>query len=310
MASSLTPVAQFKAVARAVAPAPVRSAWGRVYGSLKIHRARRAFESSEPSRGGSAYLPPEMLDVLMRRSYVPPDRVRYDPDGLVLRSREKVAQLERVCNLSQVQTAVELGCWDGMVGAALRARGIAVCGLDLSTTGIDRRAIDAGVRFLQSDACNIALANSSVDLVYSFASFEHFPRPDRCLLEVERVLRPGGVAFINFGPLYSSPYGRHAYRQIPVPFCHLLFDEPALRQCARRLGLVDEWPYVNGWTLARYRALFESVASRLATRRYVEHSTGGVGVELIAEFPESFRSYADDFDEFLIPTIDIALQKR
>jgi ubiquinone/menaquinone biosynthesis C-methylase UbiE len=196
-----------------------------------------------------------------------------------------------------------------MVGAALAERGVHVCGLDISLKGVDPRATRAGVRFLQSDAGAIALADASIDLVYSFASFEHFPAPDRCLLEVARVLKPGGRAFFNFGPLNFSPYGRHAYRQIPVPFCHLLFSESDLHEWAADAGLPHDWPYVNGWALKQYRDLFASVASRFDTLSYTEYSTGGVGVELVADYPTHFRGYADDFDEFLITIIDIALRK-
>ncbi len=300
-------VGQLKTVARAVAPRPLRTVWGRFYGGVKVRRARRAFADAGP--GDAAFLPPAVLSQLMQRAYVPPDRVRYDADGLVDRANQKIAQLQRIVDLATVRAAVELGCWDGMVAAALAARGVRVCGLDISTAGIDRRAARAGVRFLQSDAGAIALADASMDLVYSFASFEHFPRPDRCLAEIERVLRPGGHAFLNFGPLYSSPYGRHAYRQIPVPFCHLLFAEDALHCWAEDAGLPHAWPYVNGWTLKRYRDLWASVSSRFAVLSYTEHSTGGVGVELITEYPQLFRRYAADFDEFLVATVDIALQK-
>ena len=304
----MTAVGQLKAAARAVAPTPVRSAWGRLYGAVKVRRARRALDQAPVST--EAFLQAQVLDEMMRRTYVPPAPVRYDPEGLVLRAQEKVAQLERVIDLSTVQTAVELGCWDGMVGAGLTLRGIRVCGLDIATAGVDRRAVGAGVKLLQSDACAVALADGSVDLVYSFASFEHFPHPDRCLAEIDRVLRPGGFAFINFGPLYLSPYGRHAYRQIPVPFCHLLFHEQNLHAFAERNGLVHDWPYVNGWTLRRYRELFNTMSHRFTTRAYREYSTGGVGVELITEYPSLFRRRSADLDEFLITTIDIALQKN
>lgn len=298
---------QLKTVARAVAPRPLRTVWGRFYGGVKVRRARRAFENTHPAETG--FLPPAVLRQLMQRAYVPPDRVRYDPDGLIDRAGQKEAQLQRVVDLTKVATAVELGCWDGMVAAALAARGVRAYGLDISTAGIDARASRAGVRFLQADAGAIALADSSIDLVYSFASFEHFPQPDRCLEEIERVLRPGGCAFINFGPLYFSPYGRHAYREIPVPFCHLLFAESELHEFASATGLPHDWPYVNGWALHRYRDLFEAVSERFATLSYVEYSTGGVGVELIAEYPQLFRRHAADFDEFLVATVDIALQK-
>ncbi len=301
-------VRHLKTVARRVLPPSIRTAWGRMYGGVKVRRARRAFEAAGP--GDGTFLPPAVLTTLMQRGYAPPDRVRYDADGLTARANDKVALLQRVVDLSAVRTALELGCWDGMVGATLAERGVHLCGLDISMAGVDARATRGGVRFLQSDAGAIALADASIDLVYSFAAFEHFPAPDRCLEEVARVLKPGGQVFFNFGPLNFSPYGRHAYRQIPVPFCHLLFSESDLHQWAADAGLPHAWPYVNGWALKQYRDLFASVVARFATLSYTEYSTGGVGVELIADYPRHFRRYVTDFDEFLITTVDIALRKR
>jgi SAM-dependent methyltransferase len=246
----------------------------------------------------------------MQRGYRPPEVVRYDPDGLSDRAAQKIAQLAQVVDLSAVKQALELGSWDGMVGAALIHRGIAAYGLDIVMHGIDPRARHAGVQFVRSDAARIALRDRSVDLVYSFGSLEHFPEPDRCLAEVARIVKPGGHVHFQFGPLYCSPYGRHAYRQIPVPFCHLLFSEEALRSFARASGMPDDWPYVNGWTLRRYRALWKSVAAQFDVVGYVEHTTGGVGTELIAEYPACFREWAGDFDEFLVAGVDIVLRKR
>src|SRR5262249_4253247 len=146
-----------------------------------------------------------------------------------------------------------------MVARELSARGIHALGLDVVMTGIDARAKRDRVQFVQGDAEAIALAGGSVDLVYSFGSLEHFPRPDLAIADVHRVLRRGGRAFFNFGPLYLSPYGRHAYRQIPLPFCHLLFDDRTLREWAVSADLSHEWPFVNGWSLEQYRALWESI---------------------------------------------------
>lgn len=297
-----------KRVVRTIAPEPIRAAWGTLYGGLKVRRARRAFSNGVSN--GPRFLPAERLDALMRRGYRPPDAVRYDAGGLADRAAEKVGQLSRAINLSVVESALELGSWDGMVGAALRARGVAAYGLDIVTHGIDPRATQAGVRFVRSDAGAIALRDRSVDLVYSFGSLEHFPEPDRCLAEVARVVKPDGHVYFQFGPLYCSPYGRHAYRQIPVPFCHLLFPEEALRGWARASGGPDDWPSVNGWTLQRYRALWKSLASQFTIVSYVEHATGGVGTELIAEYPACFRKWAGDFDEFLVAGVDIVLRKR
>jgi SAM-dependent methyltransferase len=275
---------------------------------VKIRRARRAFEMASPATGDS--LGVELLNALMQRGYRPPAIVRYDPDGLVQRAQEKVGRLREIVDLHSVDRCLELGSWDGMAAALLAERGIAAYGLDIVADGIDRRAAKAGARFIRSDACAIALADASIDLVYSFGSLEHFARPDLCLGEVGRILRPGRPAYFEFGPLYFSPYGRHAYRQIPVPFCHLLFPEETLRRWADSSGLPHDWPYVNGWTLEQYRALWKSQAPTFDVISYRESTTGGIGTELVAQYPQQFRSRVPHFDELLVAHVEIVLRRR
>ena len=298
-----------KRVARSVSPAPVRRAWGQLYGRVKIRRARKVFERNGVGNV-PAFLSADELSTLMNLGYQPPDVIRYDPGGLVERADQKLKQITRALDLTGVRTSLELGCWDGMVAAALATRGMTAVGLDMTSQGLDRRAREAGARFVQSDAEAIALGSESIDLVYSFASFEHFPHPDRCMKEVHRVLRPGGHAYLHFGPLYFSPYGLHAYRQIPVPFCHLLFREEDLHRWAAEHNLPHAWPFVNGWTLKQYRALWRSLELQFVVTDYRESTTGGVGVELVNRYPRCFKDHVDDFDELLVAFVDLTLRKR
>jgi SAM-dependent methyltransferase len=301
-------IRQLKTLGRRVLPQSAQLVWGRAYGQLKVHRAHRALAAGRPA--GPVYLAPAELDALMRDGYRPPLPIRYDPEGLVKRAAEKVRRLEQKIDLSSIESALELGCWDGMVARDLVARGIRVCGLDVVTDGIDARARKENVRFVQSDAEQIALGDASIDLIYTFASFEHFPHPDRVIPEVHRVLRRGGYAFLDFGPLYFSPYGLHAYRQIPVPFCHLLFEDRELHAWAETNGLPHAWPFVNGWSLTQYRQLWASVDAQFRVLSYQEHSTGGVGMELVRRFSECFRGRVADLDELLVSHVDITLEKR
>ena len=217
---------QLKTLARAVAPAPVQNAWGHLRSEMKRRQARIAFEGAT---AGPSFLPAGMLIALMRSDYRPPDAVRYDPDGLVLRAEEKLAQMQARLPLAQCRTCVELGCWDGMVLGALAKRGHVAYGADVSSEGFDGRARAAGARLVLTDASTLALASETVDLVYSFAAFEHFADPHGVVDEAWRVLRPGGHLYLMFGPVYTSPYGLHAYRQIPVPYCQYLFTEADLK---------------------------------------------------------------------------------
>ena len=298
---------QLKSLARAVAPVPVRVAWGRLYGGVKVRRARAAFEAGGD---GPAFLPAEALGGLMRRGYRPPGAIRYDPDGLVLRAEEKRAQLAARVPLDECRVCLELGCWDGMALAALADRGRVTVGADMSRDGFDSRAAAAGARLVQSDAARLPFARATIDLVYSFAAFEHFADPRAVVAESWRVLRPGGYLFLMFGPVYTSPYGLHAYRQIPVPYCQYLFQESDLRAYAAREGPPAAWPYVNGVTVSAYRDIWAEQSSRFEAHAYVEHPTGGVGAELIAEHPSCFRRKIPAFDDLLVSAIEICLRKR
>ena len=63
----------------------------------------------------------------------------------------------------------------------------------------------------QMDATQMAFEDSSFDLVFSRAVFEHIAEPRLAFREVARVLRPGGVAHINIH-LYTCDSGCHDVR--------------------------------------------------------------------------------------------------
>jgi SAM-dependent methyltransferase len=300
-----------KRAARAVAPEPIRHLWGTVVARTKERSARRAFEALAPGTP-ARYLDAHILEDLMGRGYEAPAVIRYDPEGLVLRAVEKVEWLARNVPMERVRSCVELGCYDGMVLASLHHhfQGIVAFGADRSTGGIDPRARAAGVRFLQTDASQLAFDSGSLDLVYSFAAFEHFADPGAAVDEAWRVLRPGGHLYLSFGPVYTSPFGLHAYRQIPVPYCHYLFSDAALRDYATSKGLPTAWPYVNGVTVTEYRRIFAERASRFDRLYYHEHPTGAVGAEFIIRYPSCFRARVPTFDELLVSAIEICLRKR
>ena len=78
------------------------------------------------------------------------------------------------------------------------------------------------------DAANMQFEDETFDFVFSYDAFEHFASPENVLLEAIRVVRKRGYIYLEFGPLYYSPYGEHAYRSITVPYCQFLFPLPRL----------------------------------------------------------------------------------
>lgn len=80
------------------------------------------------------------------------------------------------------------------------------------------------VRFVYGGAEDIALDTASVDLVLMLKSLHHVPldRLDRALSEIQRVLKPGGLAYI------SEPVYQGAFNDI----VKLFHDERQVRQAA------------------------------------------------------------------------------
>jgi len=99
----------------------------------------------------------------------------------------------------------------------------------------DWRRID-GVRFARMDARSLAFADASFDLVASTALFEHIDRVDDAAREMARVLRPGGLAFANFGPLWWTYGGAH----YEGAFAHLSLDDAELERYLLARGIRSE----------------------------------------------------------------------
>ena len=82
------------------------------------------------------------------------------------------------------------------------------------------------------------------DYGISVAAFEHFHSLDKSLIELERVLKPGGMFFTLFGPIWSGPWGHHLWKTIEgqtytynntflPPYSHLIFEHDKLSSLIR-----------------------------------------------------------------------------
>ncbi len=93
-----------------------------------------------------------------------------------------------------------------------------VCAIDASHTAIDAARAGADkadeINFLVANALDLPFSEDTFDNVLCFEVIEHVRQPLRLLEEVDRVLAPGGRAFLstpnglrNFGnPLHVSPF--------------------------------------------------------------------------------------------------------
>jgi SAM-dependent methyltransferase len=108
---------------------------------------------------------------------------------------------------------LEVGCGTGEFLIAARSAGHAVIGLDLSQEAISyvrRRHPDLDVRCNAMETARLPAA--SVDVIAAFHVLEHVADPIGLLLQMQRLLRPGGLVYIrvpNLDTWYRRVLGRN-----------------------------------------------------------------------------------------------------
>jgi len=85
---------------------------------------------------------------------------------------------------------VELGCGKG----ALKQCHPKYIGVDISYVAL-KKYLDGKMR-IQADIERIPVKSSFASLVFSIVTLEHVPSPENCLTEIDRILRPGGIAVL------------------------------------------------------------------------------------------------------------------
>jgi SAM-dependent methyltransferase len=81
---------------------------------------------------------------------------------------------------------------------------------------------------VRGNALLMPFGQDQFDFIFCASLIEHVPDPLRLLQEIERNLKPGGIAYVSFPPYYS-PKGGHEFS----PF-HYLGEKIAIRLVSRK----------------------------------------------------------------------------
>jgi SAM-dependent methyltransferase len=230
----------------------------------------------------------------------------------------RVAQAARLFSAKKV---LEVGCGQGFLADILVDDGLEVYASDVVDI-LDARLKEKRLKFCLGDVCSrLPFQDEAFDLAYAINAFEHFPDPGYALDEMLRVLKPGGVIFLTFDPLYYSPWGLHASRRIGFPYPQLLFSKETIQR------FLDEkteeiahtysegsdrskiGPDLNEYSLAQYRKIFRERRKELKLMSYVER-TSLDGLQAIRANPCILKKYSPSFEDLIVGGIKVVGIKR
>lgn len=132
---------------------------------------------------------------------------------------------------------LDFGCGMGIktLGIALDTRAKQVTGVDIHQRHKSLLANIQSIRSMEALPSNLNFCQIQpgeklsdmvqADVILSWSVFEHIPREliAPILADHYRVLRPGGIGFMQVNPLYFSAFGSHMRTVIDTPWAHLLF---------------------------------------------------------------------------------------
>jgi SAM-dependent methyltransferase len=162
----------------------------------------------------------------------------------------------------------------------------------------------------------------SIDLCASDEVFEHVSDLGAVMRETHRILKPGGLIYASYGPLWYSAGGDHFARGgIKNVFNHLLLDEPDYKRYFEN----HKQPAEDFQSGGRYVEI--GLFSRLRTEEYLEiYQNSGFALDRLVfqisshavrfrkEYPECFatmmkRNPQCRGDDFMIKTHLVRLKK-
>ncbi len=97
---------------------------------------------------------------------------------------------------------LDVGCGDGVLSWMFAEAGAQVTGVDVLPLALDLAqretvARDTSILFLEADGCSLPFSQGSFDVAVSSDAIEHVSSPNELIVEMNRVLKPGGWAVIS-----------------------------------------------------------------------------------------------------------------
>lgn len=247
---------------------------------------------------------------LQNRPFPKAAAYKHDKFSAYRRAAERLVDVDRRLPCLQSPSKIlEVSCGDGVFGHLLSVAGHSVALTDIE----DWRESGAGnLPFSLGNVCGeLPYESGAFDVVLSYNATEHWPDPAAALAEIARILAPGGFVYLNFGPLFNSPWGLHAW-SFNFPYPQFILSEEFIQSKVRQIEVFDLartsslLQPTNKWPLSRYRELWRQSSLQV---EYLFEDMDFRYLDLIEELSPSFLGKNLSFDELTRNSIEIVLRK-
>jgi SAM-dependent methyltransferase len=139
------------------------------------------------------------------------------------------------------------------------------------------------IDFIISPIHKTNFSSNYFDIIILHDVLEHIRADllEKSLIELFRILKPGGKIYIQFPP-WTSPFAAHLYDYINIPWCHYLFNEKTLinfieknKEVKRfgKLSYIEHFKELNKIDYKKFLKLMDKTGFKkeLLTRRVIKN---------------------------------------
>jgi glycosyltransferase involved in cell wall biosynthesis/ubiquinone/menaquinone biosynthesis C-methylase UbiE len=231
------------------------------------------------------------------------------------------------------KTVLEIGADDAVLLSRLAQKGMHL-GVGINNWYWNNKPVKTvkvsdNIILSHGDIRSVPLQDASFDIIFTVAAFEHIHELEVALAEMYRLLKPGGLVYSFYGPLWSSGVGHHLWFEragtwyrfsdeastapILKNYEHLLFDKQQMKEKLNAnwdQASVDDFLYqiydtdhINRYMYADYIRMFNASDFKVV---HLENF-GKMAIE--PEVHEQLRAKFGDENDFTCATLEVVLKK-
>ena len=166
-----------------------------------------------------------------------------NPLKALLQEYIEVKEFRKSSLLPEMQKVLEIGCGNGwgtkLIKKYFNPSEIEAVDLDPKMISIaQKNNKDRTINFSVADATTLPFKDKSFDAIFDFGIIHHIPDWEKCLVELKRVLKPGGELLIEDGSIETftlTPFGKILKNILAHPYKEM-YTRPEFVEYLKSIG--------------------------------------------------------------------------